>query len=348
MTRALRLVTRDSAGGRILVLAAFATFFVSNVAAQGTAQFRARVIDEAGAPVANATITLAGIGYTVRPDSSGTFLLSGTPGSTLTILLRAAGFRDDSASVVLARGKAVVRDFVLQLLTTPDPEANPADRVLRGRVTDPDGGPLGFANVQINGGRRVLTDDSGRFSMPITASGRFSLLFRRMGFEPAELSFETMPDTSLRVQMRALALRLPEQRVTAGSAFLSLELGGFYRRVKDAERGINHGYFITPEELEFRKPPFLTAAVEQLPTVRIRPPRGGLPLNRNLRIEDRSGCPMTVYLDRVRIAQGSYDVNQVVLPQHVAAIELYPRAIGAPPEFQAHNGTCGIVLIWTK
>lgn len=109
------------------------------------------------------------------------------------------------------------------------------------------------------------------------------------------------------------------------------------------------GSFITPEELDSRKPTILTAAVEQLPTVRIRPPPFGLPLNRNLRIEDRSGCPFTVYLDRIRIAsKGEYDVNQIVIPTSVAGIELYPRAIGAPPEYQANNGTCGIVLIWTK
>jgi hypothetical protein len=32
----------------------------------------------------------------------------------------------------------------------------------------------------------------------------------------------------------------------------------------------------------------------------------------------------------------------------VAAMEVYPTALNAPPQFQSTNGTCGVVLIWTK
>jgi len=41
-------------------------------------------------------------------------------------------------------------------------------------------------------------------------------------------------------------------------------------------------------------------------------------------------------------------VNVLVLPTHAAAMEIYPRAINAPPQYQPNNGTCGVVLIWTK
>jgi hypothetical protein len=62
---------------------------------------------------------------------------------------------------------------------------------------------------------------------------------------------------------------------------------------------------------------------------------------------------MTVYLDRVRIVGtvgGRPDdfVNEMVVPSSVAAMEVYPRGTGAPPEFQPMNGNCGVVLIWTK
>jgi hypothetical protein len=32
------------------------------------------------------------------------------------------------------------------------------------------------------------------------------------------------------------------------AAFASLDLNGFYRRMRDAERGVNHRYFTTPED----------------------------------------------------------------------------------------------------
>ena len=61
---------------------------------------------------------------------------------------------------------------------------------------------------------------------------------------------------------------------------------------------------------------------------------------------------MTVYLDNVRITGklGGRDdlVNDLALPTHVAAMEVYPRAVNAPPQYQPLNGACGVVLIWTK
>ena len=63
-------------------------------------------------------------------------------------------------------------------------------------------------------------------------------------------------------------------------------------------------------------------------------------------------CVMTVYLDNVRITnrlRGPNDfVNELVPPSNMAAMEIYPRALNAPPQYQPLNGTCGVVLIWTK
>jgi hypothetical protein len=62
---------------------------------------------------------------------------------------------------------------------------------------------------------------------------------------------------------------------------------------------------------------------------------------------------MTVYLDRVRIVGKPGNapddfVNELALPSQVAAMEIYPRGVGAPPEFQPMNGSCGVVLLWSK
>jgi hypothetical protein len=277
-------------------------------------------------------------------------------------MFRAPGFHDDTASVVLERGREIRRDFVLLPEATPRPTANPSERVLRGRVTDSEGATIAFANIQLNGGRRYVSDDSGWFTMPIAASGRLSLLIRRIGFEPEEVKLAEMPDTALHVRMTAAATALPEQRVTATTPFTSLSLGGFYRRMADVERGINRGYFITPEDLEIRNPFLVTSAVEHLPNIRIRPSPGiiggggrGSPLNRNLRIEDAMGCPLTVYLDRVKLSPvvvrgGLQDeqINTLLIPTTLAGIEVYPRRAGSPPEFDLVAGTCGVVLLWTK
>lgn len=316
-------------------------------ASQAQVELRGRVVSQTGAPIAGATITLASVGYAVRSDSLGQFRLSGQPGSTIALSLRAIGYRDDTTSVTLGRGGSLTREFTLVTADVAAPDVNPSDRVMRGRVLDESGQPLSYANIQLNFGRRFLADDSGRFRVPYPGTATATVIIRRIGFEPAELSFREMPDTALRVQLRQIPTQLKGITITGASAYRSLDTYGFYGRMRDAERGINHGYFITPEDLEKRKPAYITQMAEGFPTVRVEGPR---PLN--YVIKGSMECTMTVYLDNIRIVGkvGRIDdfVNELVAPSHVAAMEIYPRAINAPPAYQAQNGTCGVVLIWTK
>jgi hypothetical protein len=101
---------------------------------------------------------------------------------------------DDSASVTLGQ-RPVERDFTLARSDTPEPGSNPSANVLRGQVVDESGQPLSYANVQLNFGRRYVSDDSGRFRLPFNVSGSATLLVRRIGFAPAEVKLNGMPDT---------------------------------------------------------------------------------------------------------------------------------------------------------
>jgi hypothetical protein len=49
---------------------------------------------------------------------------------------------------------------------------------------------------------------------------------------------------------------------------------------------------------------------------------------------------IAVYLDRIRIVGR--------LGNSPAAMEMYARGVGAPPEYLPTNGSCGVVLIWSK
>lgn len=352
---------------RLLLFAALFTLFP--IDSEGQSQLVGRVVSDSDKPIAGATITLTALGYSVRTDSLGRFQLAGTPGSTLSLTLQATGFRGDTASVVLSRGRSVSRDFTLVSEASLLPEANPSDRVLRGRITTTDGEPIAYVNFTINGGRRWVSDDSGRFSVPFNTTAA-TLIFRRIGFEPTEVKLDAMPDTAIRVRMAMVARTLETQVVTVRSPYLRLDLGGFYRRMAEVERGARVGYFVTPEDLELRRPINVTDAVQQFPSIRLRPinnntPDGsgmlhgsGMPLNRKFRIENMQGCPFTVYLDRVRIQPSivglkavDEEINTLVQPHSVAGIEVYPRGVSVPSEFPAYEGsTCnaGVVLIWSK
>lgn len=352
-----------------LFLVAAACFIVAS-ASEAQSELSGRVVSDSGKPIAGATVTLTSVRYTVTTDSLGRFRLTGTPGSSLDLTLKAGGYRDATTSVVLSRGRTTARDFVMASDAAPLPEANPSDRVLRGRVTTADGEPVSYVNVQLNGGRRYIADDSGRFTIPVSISRQSTLLFRRIGFEPTEVKLSEMPDTAVRVHMTAAARALSGQVITGRAPYARLENSGFYERMADVEKGARVGWFVTPEELELRKPQNVTDAVRHFPNIRLSPIddgkvvivgglpmtwSDGMPLARKFRIEDTDGCPLTVFLDRqriqpsvVRLEKVDEEINTIVQPHAVAGIEVYPRVTGAPPGFVAAGGTCGVVLIWSK
>jgi|SRR5687767_3222467 len=362
-------MTRLSLGRWLLCVSAFVTS--AHVVQAQSVELRGRVVNDSGTPIVGATVTLTGIRYTVRTDSLGRFHLAGTPGSTLALSLQARGYRDETASVVLSRGRPVVRDFTLVSEALALPEVNPSDRVLRVRATTAQGEPIAYANLQVNGGRRFVSDDSGRFAVPMVVVGRASLLLRRIGFEPTEMVLTSMPDTTIRVPMGAVARTLETQTVTVRSPFARLDMWGFYKRMDEVQNGARVGYFVTPEDLELRKPQNVADAVEQFPNIRLAPiddgklgsdgfnHADGMMSRRKFRIEDRNGCPLTVYLDRIRIQPSlaggkevDEEINSLVNPGSLAGIEVYPRAVGAPAEFPPANtnstSQCGVVLMWTK
>jgi len=41
-------------------------------------------------------------------------------------------------------------------------------------------------------------------------------------------------------------------------------------------------------------------------------------------------------------------IDDLISTNTVAAIEVYPTAVNAPPRYQTLNGNCGVILIWTK
>ena len=363
-------MTSDSLG-RVLLLTGTMLLPATTIAAQST-ELRGRVVTEAGIPVADASVTLAGIRYTVRTDSLGRFHLAGTPGSTLTLSLQAKGFRDETATVVLTRGRTVVRDFTLVAESSPEIEESRAYRALKVRVTTTDGESIAYANLQVNGGRRYVSNDSGSLSIPITFTSPATMLVRRFGFEPAELQLTEFPDTGITVQMKPVATTLEKQVITVRSPFVRLDLGGFYKRMAASQNGAVVAYFMTPEDLALRKPSNVTDAIEHFPNMRAAPiddgkidpvdgmaHADGVMSRRKFRIEDRNGCPFTVYVDRVRVTPHissakvvDEEINSLLNVASVAGIEVYPRLAGAPPEFPPVNAvsatSCGVVVIWTK
>jgi hypothetical protein len=94
-------------------------------------------------------------------------------------------------------------------------------------------------------------------------------MIRRIGYRPLEIRLETIPDTAFRIVLPSLARDLEAVRVTTDRV-RSLAIRGFYERAADVERGINRGFFVTPEELEARSGARLTDFFNGHPGIRVK------------------------------------------------------------------------------
>jgi hypothetical protein len=150
---------------------------------------------------------------------------------------------------------------------------------------------------------------------------------------------------------------------------------GFYRRRESA-----HGVFFDPEDMRFRAPAGLPALLQTLPRMRIE--RAGTQEFAIGSIAGRS-CRMHVYMNGMyfhpamtsgRAASATMGLGEIVNPDDIHAVEVYPNAHSVPTQFArkglARTGglhipspgklladrdpdgdsesPCGVILIWTK
>ncbi|NUQ11163.1 MAG: TonB-dependent receptor plug domain-containing protein [Gemmatimonadaceae bacterium] len=240
------------------------------------------------------------------------------------------------------------------------PAQRPVSVVIRGTVVDSAGRPIPFANViSTADGRRVVATAEGRFGFQVDTNAR-SIEIRRIGFEPKVITREAAwPDSGLVIELATLPARLERVRVEAAQQIQSLAIHGFYERQAQLDKGINHGFVVTPEDLEQRKGARTTDFLHNRPGVRVGLVKeAGRNGRTGLQPQGLDRCRLEIYIDGIRfysrppeqpLRQGDINfINDLVPTSNIAAIEVYPRAVGAPPKYQSLNGSCGVMLIWTK
>ena len=94
--------------------------FGRNAAAQrGPAggSLRGTITDTSHAPVARATVHVAGTALGGVSDATGAYLVDGVPAGRYSVVVRRAGFTADSSIVTIRDGETVTRDIVLHVST---------------------------------------------------------------------------------------------------------------------------------------------------------------------------------------------------------------------------------------
>lgn len=252
------------------------------------------------------------------------------------------------------RGAALASALIA--ISTPVRAQTQAGPVVRGVVVDTIGQPIPLTEVGIQRVGTRLADDSGRFAITLPAPGPIALSVRRVGFQAYQVSLRIISDTTLLLVMRPVQTALEPVRTETDRSERALELSGFYDRLDDRKRGVNSGWFLTPEDLQKRQATHATNLLRSIPGVQVR--RYYLSGYEWDGLVDSRNCPLTVYLDGIRLGPpgrfGSAlanpgipaEIDAVVPPSELAGVEVYTRS--APTGYEMLSGNCGVAMFWTK
>jgi hypothetical protein len=235
-----------------------------------------------------------------------------------------------------------------------------AAQTVRGRVVDTtSGAPVAQAAVTAEGrgAGQARTDAEGKFLLPLRAPGTVRLRVDRAGFR--QTVTDTVPvgaretiDVELGVSAAPLAL-MP-LRVTARVApprRRSLEMNGVY----DRER-TGGGHRLYREDIERQSNMTLGQVLARVQgTTRMQSgPFEFIVFTRSMETGTLQAAPgryclPTLFLDGTRAAYGgSNDINSLVTPGQIEAVELYSSAANIPLQYNGSSSACGVILIWTR
>ncbi|HKP75728.1 MAG TPA: TonB-dependent receptor [Longimicrobiaceae bacterium] len=240
-------------------------------------------------------------------------------------------------------------------------------QIVRGRVLDARSGePVPQASVTAltlenrNGGRTRTAAD-GTFTLELRAAGTFRLRGEREGYQastsqPVPVAVRESVTVELRVSPQPL--QIDPLRVTARVQPPKdpvLERNGFY----DREAG-GFGKFVRREDMDLHPEFNLAHTLARVPGVELdRDARGreivtftrGRMVGTLSRAQQgrRDNCFPLIYLDGSLMRYtADVQLNDIISPDQVGAIEVYRSAAEIPPQFNGINAACGVIVIWTR
>ncbi|MBT8489189.1 MAG: carboxypeptidase-like regulatory domain-containing protein [Gemmatimonadetes bacterium] len=240
--------------------------------------------------------------------------------------------------------------FVVALFFLALSTERAAGQTIRGWVLRADRTPIAGAAVllRVEDGvllARTTTGDDGRFELDAVAGEGLVLHAEHLGFaawETAPFDLAADADLDVLIQMQFAPIPLDELRVQARRQQNTRRLADFERRKELRAFG---GYFLEEGDIARRAASRPSNLVLEAPGMTVRPVPG--PFDRWIVMS--GDCPATVYVDGVRINQMNASVDEYLELPRIAGVEVYPRAMSAPPQFMHGPGPeCGTVLYWTK
>ena len=216
---------------------------------------------------------------------------------------------------------------------------------LSGKVLSANGQPVVGARVDVVGTPgATLTREGGVFRIDSLPSGTQSVVVRQIGYAPVETPVElsTRSPATVTVTMSKPAAVLNTVVVKADRE-VGLERVGFTQRQKSGM-----GHYISGDDIMKRAPNMLTDVFRTVPGLRVTPAGNGMDYVIESSRSAMGGC-VKYYVDgAVWESVFPGDVDRLVPPSEIAAIEVYNGA-STPAQFQAAgSSSCASIVIWTK
>lgn len=269
------------------------------------------VTDSASVPIANAEITLTDIGQTTRTDGRGAFRFDNIPDGIRLVAIRQVGYAPSIATMEFTAGRVTEQRVALSRATA-----------LRAIEVNADGAPIGFDERRRLGngvflGRADLEKHRGR------RLGEVASQVRAFGQAAGGGSHSYL------VGKRA-PVRLPPRSSSAGGGACG-QFGPGGRQTDASGQPL----------------PSCTFTLEGLREQGYYCPT---------QAEQRNGilscaCFARVYIDDLLMNSGRptepFDISTIAVDE-VAAVEFYASAVVTPARYQALQGNCGVLLVWTR
>lgn len=285
--------------------------------------------------------------------AEGTFAVCGVPPNS-AITVRAAAGADSSGFVELPvpGNGLLLRDLVIgpALRVAAQGRTDAVARVtsvltgkatLRGVARTQTGQPVNGARITLWGtGVEVVSNAAGQYQFADLPEGTYTVEARALGYQPhrAPADLVAAREVVVDLALTPLVTTIDTLRVRANRA---VPLEEFERR-----RKLGFGHFVTEDELRKKAPTYMGDIFRGLPGVVTMPGQFGRDrvLIRGTGIT--GDCAPAIFLNGLYVNIEDGDLDNIINPKDVRAIELYARTSSIPLQFQTRNG-CGSAVIWT-
>lgn len=214
---------------------------------------------------------------------------------------------------------------------------------LKGSIVDDSRRPLSQVEIVLIRDaavvRTVLSGNNGRFTFGAVPAGPVMLHFRRLGYAAQTMEMVVGPGGHPVISGIVL-LEAPPQltEVLISTERMEERYRGFQER---RQQRASFGRFLEQKDIQQLGPANPSDLFRTVPGITIRSAN----LNGNtIRIR---GCQPMVWVDGQRVPGAELD--EVIHPSGIGAIELYPSAAGIPAQYlERGNRLCGLILVWTR